>query len=266
MDYVRANKAAWEEAFEAHQAGYRSDPVDRLRQGDLFLEPELVTALREIDVTGKAVAQFCCNNGRELLSVMRMGAEHGTGFDIAENFAEEGRRIAREAELAADFVATDILAVDDAYANRFDVMIITCGALTWFADLDPFFEKVALVLRDGAALVIHEKHPFTDMVALPREDGFEPDCPERVAYSYFREEPWIESGGADYIGGTSYESKPFTSFGHTFGSIINAMTRNGLTVESLHEYDRDICSAWEHLEGRGIPLSYLMVARSGQRM
>jgi SAM-dependent methyltransferase len=235
-----------------------------LRQGDLFLEPELVDALRGIGVAHKSVAQFCCNNGRELLSVVRMGAEHGTGFDIAENFTEEGRRIARSAGLAADFITTDIHAIDETHGDRFDVMVITCGALTWFADLEPFFEKVALVLRDGAAIVIHEKHPFTDMVALPKEDGFDVDCPERVVYSYFKEEPWVESDGADYIGGTTYESKPFTSFSHTYGSIISAMARNGLMIESLQEYDRDICSAWKHLDGRGIPLSYLMVARARQ--
>ncbi len=262
MDYVRANKAAWEEAFEKHQAAYRADPVERLRRDHLFLEPELVAALREISVARKTVAQFCCNNGRELLSVVKMGAEHGTGFDIAENFAEEGRRIAQETGLAADFITTDICAIDETHADRFDVLLITCGALTWFADLDLFFEKVALVLRDGADLVIHEKHPFTDMVAMPREEMFDADFPERVVYSYFKEEPWVESSGADYIGGTTYESKPFTSFSHTYGSIINAMVRNGLMVESLQEFDRDICAGWEHLNGKGIPLSYLMVAQA----
>lgn len=265
MDYARANKAAWEEAYEKHQAGYDADPVERLREGQLFLGPELVVALRAIGVANKTVAQFCCNNGRELLSVVGMGAEHGTGFDIAENFAEEGRRIAREAGIAADFIATDIHAVDESYADRFDLMIITCGALTWFADLEMFFAKVALVLREGAHLVIHEKHPFTDMVALPREAGFEADCPERIVYSYFKEEPWVETVGADYIGGTTYDSRPFTSFSHTYASIITAMAHNGLMVESLEEYDRDICASWGHLEGKGMPLSYLMLARARPR-
>ena len=260
MDYVTANKAAWEEGFEKHQAGYRGDPVERLRQGEPFLAKALCAALTELDVSGKAVAQFCCNSGRELLSVVRMGAAHGTGFDIAENFIEEGQRLAREADLSADFVATDLHAVDPSYADRFDILIITCGALTWFADLDPFFANVALVLRPGGRLLISEKHPFTDMVAVPHEAAFDASCPERAAYSYFRKEPWVETDGVDYIGNTTYESLPLTSFGHSFGEIISAMARSGLAVDSLQEYEDDICAGWSHLDGKGVPLSYLMHA------
>ena len=92
MDYVAANKAAWEEAFEKHQAGYAEDPVERLRRGELFLDKSLREALTELDVSGLDVGQFCCNHGRELLSVVQMGASHGVGFDIAENFVAEGER------------------------------------------------------------------------------------------------------------------------------------------------------------------------------
>lgn len=260
MDYTTANKAAWEEVFKKHQAGYGEDLVKRLIRGEPLLDKDLLAALADVDVSGKAVAQFSCNNGRELLSVVRMGASHGTGFDIAENFIAEGQRLAREAGLAADFVATDILAVGHAYADRFDLLIITCGTLTWFADLEPFFEKVALVLRKGGRLLISEKHPFTDMVALPHEAAFDESCPERAAYSYFRKEPWVETDGVDYVGNTMYESKPLTSFAHTFGAIISAMARSGLVVDSVDEYDHDICAEWSHLDGKGIPLSYLMQA------
>jgi|GEM_PF-5145744 hypothetical protein len=91
MDYNKANKEAWEEAFAKHQQGYKEDDAR--------------TALLKIGLEGKTVAQFCCNNGRELLTLLNMGADAGTGFDITENFTNEGRRIKRCGRLIALFAA-----------------------------------------------------------------------------------------------------------------------------------------------------------------
>jgi SAM-dependent methyltransferase len=147
MDYSKANKAAWEEAFAKHRAGYKEDPALRLRRGDRsFLETDVIVELEKIGLEGKEVAQICCNNGRELLTLLTMGAAKGTGFDIAENFVGEARRLAREANLNAEFVATDIYDIEDKYSGQFDLVLITIGALCWFEDLGRFFEKVALVL------------------------------------------------------------------------------------------------------------------------
>lgn len=40
--------------------------------------------LEKINLVDKAVAQLCCNNGRELLSIKNKGAGYCVGFDIAE--------------------------------------------------------------------------------------------------------------------------------------------------------------------------------------
>ena len=261
MDYNKANKEAWEEAFAVHQAGYKEDPVLRLKRGELFLRAETEAVLVELDLAGKSVAQFCCNNGIELLSLLKMGAAHGTGFDITEGFTAEGRRLASEAGLDADFVAIDIYDIDDAYAEQFDLVLVTCGVLSWFPDLDRFFAKVALVLKDGGTLVINEMHPYTNMLATTGEEGYEASRPDHVTYSYFKEGvAWVDTDGVDYIGGTKYASKPLYSYSHGFGKIVNAMSGNGLTIGTLTEFDHDVCREWSHLEGKGMPLSYLLVA------
>src|SRR3546814_7266987 len=51
-------------------------------------------ALPILDVHGKRVLQLCCNNGRELLSVLRMGAAKGVGVDLAAGNLAQGRRMA----------------------------------------------------------------------------------------------------------------------------------------------------------------------------
>ena len=207
------------------------------------------------------MAQFACNNGTELLSMVMMGAAHGAGFDIAESFIAEGRRIASEAGLAAEFVATDIYDIDESYAEQFDLVLVTCGVLSWFPDLDRFFAKVALVLKGGGALVINEMHPYTNMLATKGEDDFEASRPDRVTYSYFKEGvAWVDTNGVDYVGGTTYASKPLYSFSHGFGKVVNAMSGNDLAIQTLTEFDHDVCVEWSHLEGKGMPLSYLLVA------
>ena len=58
MDYSKANKAAWEEAFAKHRTGYKEDPVLRLRRGDRsFLEADVIVELEKIGLEGKEVAQ-----------------------------------------------------------------------------------------------------------------------------------------------------------------------------------------------------------------
>jgi hypothetical protein len=61
--------------------------------------------------------------------------------------------------------------------------------------------------------------------------------------------------------GNSYSSKPFTSFSHTFSEVINAFAQNDLFVERAEEYDKDISELFDAIEGKGIPLSYLLIGR-----
>ena len=261
MDYSKANKEAWEEAFAKHQQGYKEDPAERLKRGDLsMLEDDARAALQKIGLKDKTVAQFCCNNGRELLTMLNMGASSGTGFDITENFTTEGRRLAREAGLNAEFIATDIYDIDHTHTERFDLVLITIGALCWFQDLDRFFAKVAMVLKDGGALLINEQHPYTNMLAMPSEEGYDADRPDQVVFSYFKEEPWAENDGVDYIGETSYKSKTLYSFSHSFATILSTLCNNGLALRSLQEFNYDIANAWAHIDRKGMPLSYVLVA------
>ncbi len=258
-NYIMSNKAAWEEAYPHHQAGYQVDMVDQLREKDVtFLNAETMGELQRIDLQGKRVAQFCCNNGRELLSLIKLGAQSGVGFDIAENFVEYGNRCAKRLQFDCRLISTNIYDIDPSYANQFDLLLVTIGALCWFQDLDRFFQKASMVLRKHGWLLINELHPFTEMLAAAEEEEFNASHPLNAVNPYFREKPWIETDGKDYIGGTTYPSKPFTSFTHTFTAIINALVQNGFAIQKLTEFDDDISGLFGHLNGHSVPLSYLM--------
>ena len=157
MDYIKDNKAAWEEAFAHKREGWGEENHTRLLRETLpFFCADVAAELRSMDFCGKDVAQFCCNNGRELLSLMRLGAASGTGFDIAENIIAQANDTARKAGIHnCRFVARNILDIDKGYDGRFDFILFTIGAITWFEQLGPLFQKVSDCLKPGGMMLIH---------------------------------------------------------------------------------------------------------------
>ncbi|HSK68901.1 MAG TPA: hypothetical protein VLA21_06525 [Candidatus Limnocylindria bacterium] len=73
QDYIRTNKEAWEEAFDRRLPGWGDDNAKRLLSEKLpFFAPAVQEELEALSLQGKSVAQFCCNNGRELLSLVKI--------------------------------------------------------------------------------------------------------------------------------------------------------------------------------------------------
>lgn len=256
VNYIQANKEAWNEAQLVHTQGRKEDIVTEIQKGNYYISPEV---LENLDYKGKVIGQLCCNNGRELLSLQAMGALETVGFDQADNFINEASAMAERLGFKSTFKATDIYRLEG-YENFFDSVIITIGVLCWMPDLPMFFEKAAGVLKKGGSLIIHETHPFSNLFGLPGEEGYEEANPDKPVYSYFREEPLVETNGVDYVGNTKYRSKPFYSFLHTVSDILNAMTAAGLSFRKMKEYDVDIGAGFNLLDGRGIPLSFILKA------
>lgn len=99
MDYIKNNKLAWEEAFENRRPNWGDENYKILMTQTLpFLNRDTVAEFNKINMKGKTIAQFCCNNGRELLSIMQLNPVHAVGFDIAENIIEQAKETARQIE------------------------------------------------------------------------------------------------------------------------------------------------------------------------
>ncbi len=257
-NYIQSNKDAWEEAFERRSPEWGSDIVQRIKTEKLpFIGKELAAEVEEFGVAGKSIGQFCCNNGRELLSIVAQEAREGIGFDIAENQARFANKMAAALKLPCTFVATDILAIEASYEDRFDLVVITIGALTWFEDLSPFFHKVARCTRKDGVVLIHEQHPVTDMLAIPGEPNYDEGEPAKLVNSYFKN-TWVENNGMPYITGKEYASKTFTSYTHPLSAILTAALESGLQVCKFLEFDRALSDDLAAVENKGIPLSYLL--------
>ncbi|MCL2375842.1 MAG: class I SAM-dependent methyltransferase [Defluviitaleaceae bacterium] len=260
MSYVKDNKLAWEESFENRKQNWGEDNYIRLKNEKLpFFNADMKAELEKIDFRGKTVAQFCCNNGRELLSLMGLGVSSAVGFDIAENIIAQAKDTATKADIQnCEFVACNILDIPDKYHGQFDILLLTVGAICWFEDLNPFFNMASKCLKDNGILIINEIHPFENMLPVPGEEAFDASNLNKFAYSYFRKEPWIENSGMGYISG-EFKSKTFTSFSHTLSDIINALSANGLKTTRLQEYDYDI-GLTDVYDNKGFPLSLILIA------
>ena len=259
QNITSANREAWEEAAPLHRAQNMERLTAAFRvPGYSCLDAVETARLRALGVAGKNVAQLCCNNGQELLSVENLGAARCVGFDSAEGFIAQARELAAVGGLASEFVCTDVYEIPADYDTSFDLVTITIGVLSWMPDLAGFLAVAARLLRTGGALFIYEQHPILDMI----EPG---KAHEPVAWdsSYFRREPFVDLDGLDYYGGGTYESKPLTSFHYRLSEVIMAGLASGLAVEHIDELPGLISNCWYNVERQGpeLPMSYTLVLR-----
>ncbi len=261
MDYITGNKEAWEEAFENRDKSWGIDIVKRIKTEQYpFFEEKMVAVLRKYQLSNKTIGQFCSNNGRELLSLMQSSAKEGIGFDIAVNQVKFANESAKALHSNCQFIATNILEIGNEFYDRFDLIIITIGALCWFKNLNVFFEKVSKCLKKDGFVIINEQHPITNMLSAPGEENYNNETPANITNSYFKKE-WKGNDGMYYITKKTYKSKTFTDYTHPFSEIFGAICNSGLNITGLQEFDYDISGMFEELNHIGIPLSYILEAK-----
>lgn len=258
---TQANREAWNEATEKHQAARKDELKEAFaRPGFSTLDEHITAKLIELGLAGKNVAQTSCNNGREVISMVNLGAKSGVGFDISDNAIAEATELANIAGVDCSFVRTDVYEIGKEYTDTFDLVYISIGALVWLPDLERFFRIVERVLRSGGKLLIYETHPFLYCFPAEDEPEFDPDNPLQVAYSYFRTEPWVNDVGIDYVGKTTYEAKTSYCYTQRMSGIINPIIRTGIAIKELLEFDRDIDGTFGPIEKeKKVPLSYMLV-------
>jgi SAM-dependent methyltransferase len=258
-DYIEANREAWNEAAPHHR---RHEQYAALRTG--FARPgfscldEIATErLRALGVAGRDVAQLCCNNGRELISVKTLGAARCVGFDLSAAFLDQARELNGLAGRDCEFVEGNVCAIPADCDGAFDLVFVTIGVFGWMPDLAAFMAVVARLLRPGGCFFAYEEHPIMNM--------FEPDDPTRAVHSYFKAEPFAEAEGMDYYGGADYAAPVHYWFVHPLSAIVQACLDQGLALEHLAEYPHNVSEAAKDVfEDRAaqLPLSYTLVARN----
>ena len=258
-EYTTINRAAWEEAAPIHRRQNLTELKNDFAQpGFSCLDEIAENHLDKLGIVGKNVAQICCNNGQELLSVKNLGAARCVGFDGSQGFLDQGKELACAAGLEIEFVCCDVYDIDASFRSSFDLAMVTIGVLGWMPDIDRFFSVVANLIKPNGAVFIYEQHPVLDMITPADADE-----PVEWELSYFDKEPYIDASGLDYYSGEKYDAKPAISFSHTMAEIIMAAINNGLKIEHFEEYPHHISNTWWNVEksGIGLPMCYTLVLR-----
>jgi SAM-dependent methyltransferase len=257
--YTEANRRAWNEVTPLHQKAKQGRYFDLFKTpGYSCLDPLITAKLGKLDLKGKRVAQLCCNDGREVLSLQNLGAAGCVGFDISDEAITEARKLATHAGIACEFVRSDIYEIDQAYNNLFDLVYVSIGALGWMPELASVFEVASRLLKTGGWLLIYEQHPFLEMLSV------EPTTPEplQITNPYFTDQPEISDAGLDYWGKENYQGETNYWFIHTLTGIFGSILAHGLRICLFEEYPHDISGVFQHVERQAIsvPMCYILLA------
>lgn len=256
---IAANRAAWDATAPHHRgnAAWRALAAGFATPGYSCFDAIMREALVKIGLSGKAVAQICCNNGRETISLRNLGAAEAVGFDQSAAFLEQARELNALAHQDCTFVEADANDLPSAYASRFDLVLVTIGVFGWMPDLDRFMAEASGLLRPSGEMLVYEEHPVVNM--------FEPRGPEplKVANSYFRSRPFTSNEAILYDDAPRPEAPQHYWFVHSLGSIFGALIQAGLCIRSFREFPHNISSAeFDRLEtAKTLPMSYLLRAK-----
>jgi SAM-dependent methyltransferase len=258
---VEQNKRAWNEVAARHAAQNFTHTGTNLRtRPGFYIDPVFRDCLKALPLKGSTLAQFNCNNGRELISAIQLGAQAGIGFDFSFAFVEQARTLAEAAGVAAKFVETDIYEMPAAYHAAADILFLTAGALCWMPDLRRYFETAHHVLRSGGTLILYETHPFLEMFK-PDRDRIEGEA-LNLHYPYFMDAPVAWGSGLDYYGQKKYGEEIVYWYHHTLSAIMQAILDAGFAIRQFAEFNHDNSIGYREVEAFAIrpPMSFVLRA------
>ena len=242
-EYVRLNRANWDERAAAHAAS----PDYGLQR---FLDdPSYLSGVIRFDlpllgsVEGLRGVHLQCHIGTDTLSLARLGA-HMTGLDFSPQSLEQARRLAAEAETPIEYVEANVYAAPSLLGyHAFDFVFTGVGALPWLPNVAEWAQVVSDLLRPGGRLFIREGHPMLWAIDESRADGIIVDFP------YFEmQHALVDDEPGTYVDtDVEFRNNLTHSWNHGIGEIVSGLLNVGMQVTSLVEHDS---VPWDALPGQ----------------
>ena len=237
-DYLAANRKLWDARTPIHVASDFYD-VAGFKAGRESLH---AIEIEEVgDVRGSSLLHLQCHFGQDTISWARRGATV-TGVDFSKKAIASAKRLAKDCDVDARFLVSDIYALDDVLDDEFDVVFTSYGVLAWLGDLTRWAEIAAAHVRRGGFFYIAEIHPMPQTFA---DDADEP----LLGYPYFSTgkpirfhekgtyaDPWADIELDEYY------------WPHGLGEIVSALAATGLQIEFLHEHAMTVYPQFGYLE------------------
>ena len=266
-DVIELNRSAWNDIAERHKLVNSDEIVANLKTAPTYYVDDVLKNELQKVLDGNShhatVAQFNCNNGRELISATKMGFSRGYGFDFSDAFIEQAQFYANQSGAPCTFVHSDIYKIDYDFYSIADVLFLTAGAMCWMPDLHHYFQKAAVVLKDNGRLVLWETHPFLEMFKPDRDRLRDGDVDLKLHYPYFLNDPVLLDSGLDYYSNEidNTHNKPLW-FHHTLSTIFQAILDSGFALEVFTEHGFDNSIGYRHVEKFSVrpPMSFILSA------
>ena len=256
-EIIEANKQAWNEAVEYHKRARKNSLHEQFKDTSFTTfnnsqaDKNLIEKIKGLNLKGKKVAHLQTNNGRELISLMRVcEAKEGIGFDISDQAIAEANELKDIAKANAKFECVNIFEIDKKYNNYFDMVYVTEGSLSWLPSVEEYFSVVSRITKRGGSLLISEIHPI----------GFVLDKQNEKPVNYQDKGPYKLLSGLDYVGEVDYQPKDCFWYMHKTSDIIMGLIKNGFEIKEFEESNEDTGWVDPKNENPNFPRSFVLIA------
>ncbi len=236
--YFEANKKLWDARTEAHIDSKFYD-LEGFKKGNTALGPIVLEEMPE--VSGKSLLHLQCHFGLDTLSFARMGATV-TGVDLSTKSIETAQSLSKELNIAATFIESNIIMMDQVIQDQFDIVYTSYGAICWLPDINQWAEQVAKRLKPGGMFYMAEFHPYLYMWEWKDQ---------QIAFPYFSKgKAFHELSEGSYTDGS--EGVKFDEYFwiHGVADVQNALRNNGIQVIGFNEYDYNPYPCFEGIRKR----------------
>ncbi len=259
--FIAGNQLAWEEAYDKAPKDYKEIVSNIKGQPFAYLHPRIKALADRLSIHNKVIAQFCCNNGREVLSLAyNYHAKEAYGFELARNMAHDAEQSRIALGIKGKVIQGDVEAIEATFDGKFDYIFMFIGAICWFDERKTLFRQISRCLKPTGKFVLLDAHPFTNLLLANGEEGFDPNYKMKIGYSYWKTIPFTSEGGMSYMVKEDYVGKTFMSYSFRFDELITDLIEQGLFLTLLEEYPEDVIETFGDLSNSGLPMSFALVA------
>ncbi len=229
-DYLSSNKALWDKYTEIHSS------TDCYRLKEFLAGENKLNALEREElgsVEGKSLLHLQCHFGMDTLSWARLGASV-TGMDFSDKAIDLAKSLAKELDLPARFICSDLYDLPNHLHERFDIVFTSYGILTWLPDIPRWAQIAASYVKPGGTFYLVEFHPFAQIFDESKHGLV-------IKYPYFDRSMQVSTCDASYADfETKFEPIPVCEWSHPLGEVASSLINAGLRLEFIHEFDYSV--------------------------
>lgn len=259
MEIIRES---WNKVMPLHQIVTKElyDNLFLRKDASVLRKADQEYLVKNIGVPGISVAQLCCNNGVELMSLSNLGAKDLTGFDICDEAIFEAKERCKKLNYQIEFIRTDINDIMPEYENRYDLVFISAGSIRWLPSLARFYEICNKLLKPNGSLYISEIHPIAEIINDDRDIS---KSPLEIIISFDRKECMHDFGSLDYIGHSNDLLVERIWYVHPLSDIIGQLISYKFCIRYFRESIDDIANVYSRTSSTSIrvPLSFQLEAK-----